>query len=295
LSNTLEFKQALIVPDAGMLEENMLNMIRAHNHPIADPSSFAQFMVYKKASDQGYKVMLDGQGADEILAGYSKYNHWALQALVRKGKFLQAINWYGALKMNEQAITGGLMNFLWAWFPELVTQQITYNYNNTIANSTLLNTDFVHSNFDPTSTHKPTIKGLNDILYYDTTTLSLQDLLRYADVNSMANGVEVRLPFLDHRLVELIFSLELPFKINKGFNKYLLRKTMDQKLPDAITWRKKKVGFEVPREQLLNNAFFKELLNDSLHKLRTKQIIKEDFLTTDPTISWRLAIAGQLI
>ena len=99
----------------------------------------------------------------------------------------------------------------------------------------------------------PEIFSLNGVLYFNTCMHGLEELLRYADRNSMAHGREVRLPFLDHELVEFIFSLPANFKIRNGWTKWLLRETMKNKLPDEIVWRKDKTGFEPPQEQWIQN------------------------------------------
>ena len=75
----------------------------------------------------------------------------------------------------------------------------------------------------------------------------LEELLRYADRNSMAHGREVRLPFLNHELVEFLFSLPSHFKIREGWTKWTLRKAMEKTLPSAITWRPNKIGLEPPQ------------------------------------------------
>src|SRR4030095_6954468 len=88
---------------------------------------------------------------------------------------------------------------------------------------------------------------------FNTCIYGLEELLRYADRNSMAHGCEVRLPFLDHNLVEFIFSLPADFKINKGWTKWILRKSVNDKLAAEITWRKNKIGFEPPQQQWMQN------------------------------------------
>jgi asparagine synthetase B (glutamine-hydrolysing) len=79
----------------------------------------------------------------------------------------------------------------------------------------------------------------------------LQQLLRYADRNAMAHSVETRLPYLSHELVEFSFSLPDHYKMENGWPKYLLRKAFDKQIPDKITWRKNKVGFETPENKFL--------------------------------------------
>ena len=79
-----------------------------------------------------------------------------------------------------------------------------------------------------------------------------EELLRYADRNSMAHSREVRLPFLQHDLVEFVFSLPSGMKIKDGFTKWILRRSMEQILPGNICWRKDKIGYEPPQQHPAN-------------------------------------------
>ena len=102
----------------------------------------------------------------------------------------------------------------------------------------------------------------------------LEELLRYADRNSMAHGVEIRLPFLNAELVQFIFSLPSKYKINQGYTKWLLRKTMENKLPAAIVWRTDKVGFEPPQKQWMQNQQLKDYIHEAKKKLVDEKILK---------------------
>ncbi|MEI8058739.1 MAG: asparagine synthase-related protein, partial [Ferruginibacter sp.] len=126
--------------------------------------------------------------------------------------------------------------------------------------------------------HKPIVTKLNDILHFNTIDLGLEELLRYADRNSMAFGREVRLPFLDHKLVEFIFSLPSNLKMHEGWTKWLLRKTMDNKLPDSIVWRKDKVGYEPPQQQWMENKTLQEYIHEAKRKLVKQGILKPKVL-----------------
>jgi asparagine synthase (glutamine-hydrolysing) len=86
----------------------------------------------------------------------------------------------------------------------------------------------------------------------------LEELLRIADRNSMAHSTEIRLPFLNHELVEFVFSLPPGFKIHQGWTKWILRQAVDPLLPAEITWRKDKLGFEPPQEKWMQDARVQE-------------------------------------
>jgi asparagine synthase (glutamine-hydrolysing) len=104
----------------------------------------------------------------------------------------------------------------------------------------------------------------------------LEELLRYADRNSMANSREVRLPFLNHEMVEFVFSLPANFKIRKGWTKWLLREAMKDKLPDEIVWRKDKTGFEPPQQLWMQNNNIQKLITEAKQKLVDERILKPE-------------------
>src|SRR5690606_29972955 len=99
----------------------------------------------------------------------------------------------------------------------------------------------------------PELSSLTGLLYFNTCIHGLGELLRYAARNSMAHGRELRLPFLNHELVEFLFSLPSNFKIRNGWTKWLLRTAMDSKLPPEIAWRRDKVGFEPPQKHWMQD------------------------------------------
>jgi asparagine synthase (glutamine-hydrolysing) len=95
----------------------------------------------------------------------------------------------------------------------------------------------------------------------------MEELLRYADRNSMAHGVEVRLPFLDHRLAEFLFSLPAHFKIRAGWTKWLLRKSAEPMLPDGIAWRRDKIGYEPPQHAWMQDPTLQEYMHEARRSL----------------------------
>ena len=97
----------------------------------------------------------------------------------------------------------------------------------------------------------------------------------------MAHSREVRLPFLDHELVEFIFSLPSNFKIRNGWTKWLLRETMKDKLPAEIVWRRDKTGFEPPQQQWLSNKNMRDLIIDAKQKLVNEKILKPEVLNKE--------------
>ena len=134
-------------------------------------------------------------------------------------------------------------------------------------------------------------KNLNESLLLSTTQVGLRDLLRYADKNSMANSLEVRLPFLSHELVEFIFKLPSEFKIFEGWTKFIIRKSFEKKLPNQIIWRKDKVGYMPPIRRWLNSKNVKEMIISSQKNLIKEKIISKPLMGQE----WTYLMADRLI
>lgn len=269
----------------------------AHDEPVSSTSVYAQYRLYEAASQQGIKVMLDGQGADEILAGYTKYVQWYLQELYKtKSPLLNA-----ELKAFDASF--GLQNKLAASFPSLAAIHLEKKASRNLKQS-FFTRDFFDENQDKSSIYKPVVKNLNDILYFDVFGGKLEELLRNADRNAMAHGVEVRLPFLNHQLVQFVFSLPSSFKMHSGFTKYILRQAMDYMLPEEITWRKDKIGFEPPQHQWMKNAQLQDRIHEAKKKLVQEKVLKTNILSkpVQPVAAheagnydWRFLSAAQIL
>lgn len=259
-------------------------LLHFQEEPFQSASIYAQYKVYELAKQQGIKVLLDGQGADETLSGYTKYYHWYWQELLSGFKFGELKKEQAATKQNGNTIEWNLKNYAAAFLPRLAASKLQNQLKQSVYSHTVLSKDFVYAYFNEASFEKPVIKSLNDILYHNTFKSGLEDLLRYADRNSMAHGREVRLPFLNHELVEFVFSLPAHFKIKNGFTKHILRATMQNFLPKEIVWRKDKVGFEPPQQQWVQHKKIQEKLADAKQQLVAKGICKKEILQQKPNI-----------
>jgi asparagine synthase (glutamine-hydrolysing) len=106
----------------------------------------------------------------------------------------------------------------------------------------------------------------------------LQELLQYADRNSMAWGREVRLPYLNHDLVQYIFSLPAGFKMRNGFTKWILRNSYRNRLPENIVWRKGKTGFETPQKKWMQDSEVQKMIISSREVLVERKILSPKIL-----------------
>lgn len=230
-----------VTPTAGEMIASLDKLCYHQEEPFQSSSIFAQYKVFELAKQHNVTVLLDGQGADETLAGYDKY--YSRKAnLLAKLPFLSI--YIESFRKNQQK------------------------------RNLYLSPDFKNE-YGTSYYHLPYPDSLNAVLYYNTFMNGLEELLRYADRNSMAHGREVRLPFLQHELVAFIFSLPAHFKIRDGISKWILRQSMQDYLPGAITWRKDKTGFEPPQQQWMQNAAFQERIQEA-----RKLLIKENVLAT---------------
>jgi asparagine synthase (glutamine-hydrolysing) len=299
-------KSFTIQPTGDELVKDFEKICYHQEEPFHSSSIFAQYKVFELAASKNIKVLLDGQGADETMAGYHKYIHWYLQQLIARMKFTTAINEKKALVKNGLPFNWGIRNYLATFFPAHVAIMLEKRaYKKTIHHPDLTK-DFLSSfqGREWGGIYKPIVSKLNDILYFNTMQFGLEELVRFADRNSMAHGREVRLPFLSHELVQFIFSLSANLKIHDGWTKWLLRKSMDQKLPDEIVWRKDKVGYEPPQQQWMESPVLQDYIQEAKRKLVSKGILNTTVLDKKiiprsahaaDNYEWRYLCAAQLL
>jgi asparagine synthase (glutamine-hydrolysing) len=197
--------------------------------------------VFRKAKEIGCKVMLDGQGADEILLGYKRYYSAMLRALPRRNMIREMF----FIKANSTLSLRELFKYLLYFsVPRIRIARLRRKF-------AYIKTKYL--------LHFPNIWQLNQacrniqsMQKLEIEGLQLPHLLRYEDRNSMCHSIEARLPFLDYRLVEAAFSMNDHFKIRHGWAKHALRIAMDGLVPKSILWRKDKLGFESPQADWIN-------------------------------------------
>lgn len=245
--------------------------------PFGSASVVAQYLVYQNAKSEGVTVVLDGQGADELLAGYDKYYFWHWQQLYRQKKLsksgeVKAAHDMGVLKRF------GMPQKIAALLPDFAASMKQTVAARNAARNAHLHPDFRFANKRNLYYSLPATPDLNGALYFNSVVYGLEELLRYADRNSMAHGVEVRLPFLQHQLVEFLFSLPPQAKIRNGWTKWLLRKSMEPALPQNIVWRKEKVGFEPPQKTWMQHKAVQEKIFEAKKKLVNRGILSANAL-----------------
>ncbi|MCE3281652.1 MAG: asnB [Chitinophagaceae bacterium] len=263
-----------VSPTSIELADDLGRFLSLHDEPVSSASVYAQYKVYELARQQGVKVVLDGQGADEILAGYHRHIHWYLQELYRENKMQLLHEAVTALAQHGNPFRFGWKNKLASRFPAWTAVRLEKKAFHQQKNQPGLNKEFIDAHLDRHAVNKPIVKGLNDLLYHDVFGGRLEELLRNADRNAMTHGTEVRLPFLNHNLVEFVFALPTAFKFHKGYSKYILRQGMEELLPPPIVWRKDKTGFEPPQKQWMRDS----PVQDKIHEAK-QLLVRENILS----------------
>ena len=215
-----------ITPQPAAFLEDVHDFVRTQEEPIISTGPYAQYAVMREAS-QHVTVLLDGQGADEMMAGYNPYFYVYLRQLRRQKRFKDLA--------SEVVGSRDILRKL---------AKSKYSGRTSVPIEALLNSGFVaeHSSEKVSSVQD----DLKERLLEDTFRHSLPSLLRYEDKNTMRFSIEGRVPFVDKELLKFLFSLDESAIIHDGWNKRILRESMDGILPDMISKRRNKIGFTTP-------------------------------------------------
>lgn len=249
-------KSEYVFPSAAGLVENIEKITWHQDEPFGSTSIFAQWCVFGKARDLGLTVMLDGQGADEQLAGYHGMFPIYLSELLADGKGLDALKLiYQRSRVHGVPFWSEVAKAFGVRLPARIQSMILGQRKAVVADS-LLNLDAWREcelNLPP---YLAAIKrddlgeldSVGSLCRILTKTTNLPSLLHFEDRNSMSHSIEARVPFLDHRLVELNIGLGSAHKAAGIETKRILREAMKDVLPRKVTNRMDKLGFPTPEE-----------------------------------------------
>jgi asparagine synthase (glutamine-hydrolysing) len=248
-------------------EKNEISRITWYQDgPTGSTSALAQYSVFRKARQENIVVMLDGQGADEILAGYQYYKPVYISSLLRRGKI---INYITELKSMGDFKTS--MKFALESIGLLIASRFVQRVRRALLKGKFFKLSNGYSG--------PFIDFSNFTSFsYDMVfKYSLPALLHWEDRDSMAFSIESRVPFLDHRIVEFLFSLPEDYIISNGKTKRILRDAMRGVVPDKILDRKDKLGFATPEEIWVrkNRDLMLQKIDESIRL--SKGLIKPEF------------------
>ena len=239
-------KSHQVYPEAARLPEEMEALSWHQDEPFYSSSIYAQWCVMRLAKGCGVTVLLDGQGGDECLAGYHSYFAAYYSYLLKQFRFSEAIS---SLRSYVADHGQRLMPLVFSTLLPVKLRSAIMEWRRPRA----LREEFKSKwRRPPVQIPRKFHDAVHQSLYETLTHTILPQLLRYADRNSMAFSREVRLPFLDHRLVEFLFAIPVEQKIAGSTTKVVLRNSISGIVPEEIRNRKDKLGFAPPEVSWLS-------------------------------------------
>lgn len=262
------FKPCFHTANDALSFEEISRWIYFQDAPTSSASPFSAFNNYKNVKAAGITVLLNGQGGDELFAGYPYFLKYFLAQLYRNGQWKGlSSNLFHLMKdqgfvavakqiyLAQKLSTGDL-----AALRKLEYKKYT--------SSALYPSEYLKNAINDSSINSSNYQKIEncfeDALHAAITRTHLPHMLRWEDRNSMANSIESRVPFLDHRLVERSFEIPSIYKIHKGIQKHILRAAMRNIVPDTILNRKDKIGFATPTVEW-TLSLLKEPIREILH------------------------------
>ncbi|HWR53202.1 MAG TPA: asparagine synthase (glutamine-hydrolyzing) [Bryobacteraceae bacterium] len=220
--------------DPGALFSEVDRATQANDEPIGGLANVAHLKLMDQARDLGITVLLTGQGADELTCGYLKYLAFHVRQLVAIGHPVKAMRQVMEFARNGTVLRQFTLADARRYLPPSLRPARTDVRGPALRDAS-----------------RPLELGLagggvTDRQALDLTRFSIPALLHYEDRMSMAAGREMRPPFLDYRLVELLQPLSVGYKLRDGWTKWILRAAFSDALPRDIAWRKDKQGFTTP-------------------------------------------------
>lgn len=279
-------------PSAERLWEEIESFVWHLDEPVNSTSQYAQWTVMRLVNQNNVTVLLDGQGGDEILAGYYAYYPHYLRQLRQQSGLLTTLKagW-------DVSQVGGapVRDILWSnaahklpWRLQRIAEKIypprlAPGQGGSGLQSWQIQPEFLQRFWERRWRPDGSVdaNGLVGVLYKDLTSTNLPKLLRYEDRNSMAFSIETRLPFLDFRVVEKVFSLPLNYRIHKGWSKWILRRSLSELLPKEVAWRRSKLGYPTPEESWLaqGSSVIRQILQENADAGYLKPYFQSGVLT----------------
>jgi asparagine synthase (glutamine-hydrolysing) len=259
------------------LFEELESMIYYQDSPLFTTSTYAQNTVMKAAKENGITILLDGQGGDELFAGYVPVYisfYFELLRQFRLGRLTK--EWF---HLNRAPLDGSIL--FKSMMKVALNQSLPNSFKKGLYKCTHKETSFISNDFFAQNSSEISLspdysdKSMNFLLHDFFTRHYLKNILRWEDRCSMQYSIESRTPFADDiSLIEYMFSIPSSYKIHHGWSKYLLRQAMKEVLPESIYRRRDKLGFATPQTHWLmqQNERMKTMLFE-LYSFDTDKIV----------------------
>ncbi len=262
VSSKLSFENQYIYVKHDRFWDDIDRVLWHQDEPFYSTSIYAQYRVSQAVRDTGTTVLLDGQGADELFAGYGGYYEQLLAQLLREGSLPRFLSKLVSGSKNMEAGSLKILNRVLRLLNPLASHPLFSRSRQRLG---LINNTFIkrHAQREKIIREKRDPGKIQDRLFQDVTTFNMPQLLHYADRNAMTFAIEGRYPFLDYRIVEFALALPAVYKQRDGCSKYILRNAMTDLVPQAILDRRDKMGFVTPEAMWLRRN--KDTIKDLFH------------------------------
>jgi asparagine synthase (glutamine-hydrolysing) len=275
----------ITVATAQQFVDDLPRLIYAMDEPLAGPGLFPQYRVSKLAAEH-VKVVLGGQGGDEIFGGYARYLVGYLEQALKGGIFetqeegrhlvtlasiipnLPLLQQYQPLLQHFWR--DGLFEDMDARYFRLIDRSPDIQHVLSADAHAQFRRDEVYAAYQATFNHPDTKSYINKMTHFDMKTL-LPALLHVEDRVSMAVSIESRVPLLDTRIVDLVASMPPQLKFQGGKSKHVLRDAVQGLIPDQVLNRKDKMGFPVPLKEWMHKGPVREFVCDVLLGQKSRQ------------------------
>jgi asparagine synthase (glutamine-hydrolysing) len=290
-----------VTPNAQDCLDSLRTLVWNQDEPFGSLGIYGQSKVFQLAASQNIKVMLDGQGADEYLAGYDGFYSAYMNEIFASGNLKCLYNEFGKIqKFRKYSLYKVVFLFGNAILPTKISDFLKKILGYRSSHPNWLNS---HSFSKYSKAKMQNFSNVRDLSIDLLTKIGVRALLHWEDRNSMAYSIEARVPFLDYRLVEFVLPLKSKIKITDGITKKILRDSMRGILPDLITDRKDKLGFSTDSDDWMSSIKmdeFRELLCDGVKRsngLVSSSVINEFEISIDrksgiPGHIWRIICFG---
>jgi len=252
----LDFQSFRAELSPAWLKANTDRITKTQEEPLAGMAVAGQFLAYETAARHGARVVLDGQGADEIFAGYARHQYTVLKDYVRRFESAALLRELLSLWRYDTRF------FRDAWRVTILPRfasGLGFAGGNPAPNFLRYEAELPSSNHKDEARQISQTTALSKTLRADVLTGNLRSALAITDRNAMAHSIEARVPYVDRRIVEFAFGLPDDYKIGDGRRKRILRVLAAHYLPKAIVTRVDKIGFGAPIEQWMRANFRAEL------------------------------------
>jgi asparagine synthase (glutamine-hydrolysing) len=256
-----------VEPTAAEFLEDIEDFTYYQDTPVGTPAAYANYRVMRLAKENDVKVLLDGQGADELFTGYTMYYPVFYSQLLKHGHIKDFTREMQQIKNAPLEKKNLIIDML----KQARRSLVPYSLLRRRRQQQKRWQELLHPGFWETHKHRVDLirvrdfNSLNAMLHEYFTWQKLGNLLKYEDRNSMRFSLEARTPFADSiNLVEYVFNIPAIYKIHNGWSKYLLRESMKGIIPEEIRLRTDKKGFFIPDLEWL--SFLKNRLADYLNE-----------------------------